>query len=268
MTTGSKLTYYPTIIQGFGITGLFIVSMVLFTPLNIGLSSSIGEEAAMLIYYLCTIGIPFAAIYLIRKKKSGHLFNFKIENKRIVPILIVSAITLLFGIVNPISSLIPIPESIKDEFIKLERLKGIYTFILMVIAAPVLEELIFRGIILEGFLKNYSPLKSILLSSFLFGIVHLNPWQFIAGLIYGVFIGWVYFRNRNLYFSIIIHAVVNLSSFLMRHFVDIETLLDQNLVRMYGGLANLILAITLSVTLLYFSIWYLNKFFGRKNATS
>lgn len=46
----------------------------------------------------------------------------------------------------------------------------------MVIAAPVLEELIFRGMMLEGLLKKYSPVTSIIISSILFGVAHLNPW--------------------------------------------------------------------------------------------
>ena len=77
---------------------------------------------------------------------------------------------LLFGVITPIDSLIPMPEILKKALLDLAGQNGIFSFLLIVIAAPILEELLFRGIILDGLLKNYSPLKSILISSFLFGL--------------------------------------------------------------------------------------------------
>jgi membrane protease YdiL (CAAX protease family) len=132
-----------------------------------------------------------------------------------------------------------------------------------VIAAPILEELIFRGIILDGLFKKYSPIKSILISSMLFGLVHLNPWQFVAGLIIGIFSGWVYYRTRSLSFSIIIHAAANLSGFAFRYFIDFDASMDDTLVEMYGGLTNLILAIIGSIIIVAVCVYLLSKEFSR-----
>ena len=134
----------------------------------------------------------------------------------------------------------------------------------MVIAAPILEELIFRGVILDGLLKKYTPAKSILISSLLFGLVHLNPWQFITGLIIGIFSGWVYYRTKSLSLSIIIHASANLSGFLMRYFIDFDSSMDETLLQMYGGLTNLILAIVGSIIIILICIFYLQKEFNKQ----
>jgi membrane protease YdiL (CAAX protease family) len=155
------------------------------------------------------------------------------------------------------------PDSIKKAFMDFGSQTGIFAFFLMVIAAPILEELIFRGIILDGLLKKYSPIKSILISSLLFGLVHLNPWQFVTGLIVGIFSGWVYYRTRSLSFSIIIHAAANLSGFLMRYFIDFDSSMDDTLLEMYGGVTNLILAIVGSVLIVTVCIYYLRKEFER-----
>jgi uncharacterized protein len=96
--------------------------------------------------------------------------------------------------VGPVGSLIPLPEFMKQIVRELMSRNGFFSLLAIVIAAPILEELIFRGIILHGLLKRYSPFHAILLSSVLFGIVHLNPWQFITGLFIGCFAGWVYYR--------------------------------------------------------------------------
>lgn len=255
---------YPSVSQSFGITGILILGVLLFSPVDLLLNKFIGKEASMLICYLLSIGIPSWIVYLIRKRKTdAHSFNLTVKNKRIIPFIIIAAIVLLMGVVGPITSLIPIPESFKKALIGLVSQRGVFTFMLMVIAAPVLEEFIFRGIILDGLLKRYSPTKSILVSSLLFGLVHLNPWQFITGFIIGIFSGWVYYRTRSLSFSIIIHAAANLTGFLMRFFIDVDSSMNASLLDMYGGLINLILVIAGSVLIVSVCVYFLRKEFER-----
>jgi hypothetical protein len=260
--TESITKNYPNVAQSFGITGIVILGMLLLVPLNLLLNKLIGKEASMLIYYLFAIGIPFWIVYSIRKGKTKiDSFNVTIGNKRIIPFIAICSIVLLFGIVSPIGNLIPMPESIKKAFMALGSQTGIFSFILMVVAAPILEELIFRGIILDGLLRVYSPVKSILVSSFLFGFVHLNPWQFVTGLIIGIFSGWVYYKTRSLLPSIIIHASANLSGFGMRFILDVDSSMDKSLVEIYGGWTNLILMILGSIVIVSTCIYYLNKEF-------
>jgi uncharacterized protein len=262
-TNDNQITNYPNISQSFGITGIVILGMLLLGPV-IELKEIIGKEASMLIYYLLAIGIPLLIVYSIRKNKTNiSSFNVTLENKRIIPYLIIGSIVLLLGVASPIISSIPVPESIKKILLEFGSQKGILAFILMVIAAPVMEELIFRGIILDGLLKNYSPLKSILISSLLFGIVHLNPWQFVTALIIGIFSGWVYYKTRSLIPSIIIHASVNLSGFSMRFILDFDSSMDKSLLELYGGLTNLILIISGSIIIASICIYFLIKEFKR-----
>lgn len=135
------------------------------------------------------------------------------------------------------------PEFMKEIFRGSRSQTGVSTFILMVIAGPILEELIFRGIILDGLLSKYTPLKSILISSLLFGLVHLNPWQFVTGFMIGIFMGWVYYNIRSVLPTIIIHAAGNLVVFSVRIFADAESSLNSTLADSYGGITNFVLAI-------------------------
>ncbi len=262
--TEQTTTNYPNVAQSFGITGILILGMLLFSPVCFMLDKLIGKEASMLIYYLLSIGIPFWIFYSIRKRKTHcRSFNLTIENKRIIPLIIIGSIVLLFGISSPIGKLIPMPESIEKALMNFGSQTGIFAFLTMVIAAPILEELLFRGIVLDGLLKKYSPIKSILISSLLFGLVHLNPWQFITGSIIGIFSGWVYYRTRSLSFSIIIHAAANLSGFLMRFFIDNDFSKDETLLEMYGGLSYLLLAIIGSILIVSVCIYFLQKEFEK-----
>lgn len=111
---------------------------------------------------------------------------------------------------NVLHRLIPVPQWFMDmmkEFTSGGDHAG--RFFLLVIVAPVTEELLFRGIILRGLLARHSQFAAVLLTSLLFGFVHLNPWQFLTALVLGMLLGWVYLRTGSVFLCILGHAVVN-----------------------------------------------------------
>ena len=257
--------YYPNIKQSWGILGIVILFCILFAPINLVLDKLVGKELTFLIYYLFSMGIPFLIFHLIRKKRTGvSHYNFALSNVMILALVSIVTISIQMGVTTPIINLFPMPEFIKNAFIEMGQQNGVFGFVLIVIAAPIIEELIFRGIILHGLLKRYSPVKSIIVSSILFGIAHLNPWQFIAAFIIGVFSGWVYFKTNKILLSIIIHSVNNLVGFLSMYIMDAETLMDISLTDFYGGNLNLILVIVVSVILALSCIYILNTEFEKE----
>ncbi len=236
---------YPTIKQSWVIVGIAIVFMILFSPVNLALNTFAGKEVSFLIYYLLSMGATFWFAHLKRRKwTSVSDYNFQFGSIKIAILVSVATIAIQIGIVSPIVSLIPMPESLVKIFIEFAKMKGLYSFIAIIIAAPILEELIFRGIMLNGLLKIYSPLKSIVISSLLFGVVHLNPWQFVAAFVIGIFSGWVYYKTQKLTLCILIHFSNNLFAFGSGYFMDTESIVDKTLTEIYGGYFNLI-AITL-----------------------
>ena len=79
----------------------------------------------------------------------------------------------------------------------------------IVIIAPVVEELIFRGVIMSGFIRNYRPFYAIFYSALLFALFHLNPWQFPAAFLLGLVLGWVRIRTGSILACISGHAIHN-----------------------------------------------------------
>lgn len=77
------------------------------------------------------------------------------------------------------------------------------------VIAPMLEEMLFRGVILRSFLVQYSRTAAILGSAALFGVAHLNLSQFVTAFIAGVVLGWLYERTRSLWPCILLHAANN-----------------------------------------------------------
>ena len=222
-----KKNYYPNVAQSWGIVGIAILSMLLFSPVSI-LLNKVFEPISFLVYYLLAMGVPLVIAHLIRYKRTGiNKYNLTLSSVKIMALVSISIIAIQTGIIFPIVSSLPMPESIKEIFLELGNKNGVFSFIAIVIAAPVIEELIFRGIILNGLLRKYSPIKSIIISSILFGIAHLNPWQFISAFLIGIFSGWVYYRTRKLSLSILIHLVNNLFAFIAMHFMDAQAMMDE-----------------------------------------
>ncbi len=77
------------------------------------------------------------------------------------------------------------------------------------LVAPVTEEFLFRGLILQGFLARYSATKAVFWSALLFALFHLNPWQFAGALVLGLLFGWVVVQTGTLVPGVIGHAVAN-----------------------------------------------------------
>lgn len=138
--------------------------------------------------------------------------------------LVITALTIAFGVINTsnllvhwlshIDALDSLNEPVAEAFAKMYRTHFLGLFITTVFLAPFLEELLFRGCFLKSFLKNYRPWVAIASSAFLFGLLHANPSQFVAGFAVGLFLGYIYWRTDSLSMPILIHLFNNLLAFL------------------------------------------------------
>lgn len=260
---------YPSISQSFGIMGIVILGIILFSPITFLLEDTLGKEVTFFIYYVFSVGVPFWVIHRIREKKTGiDTYTFLTENFLTILLILGAMLGLQIGVTLPIASSIPMPEAIYELFKEFGGQKGLFSFLSIVVAAPLLEEFIFRGVMLDGLLKRYSPTRSILISSFLFGLVHLNPWQFVSAFIIGLLAGWVYYKTRNLLLPILIHMVNNLFAYLQGIFMDTDNMMDESLTEMFGGTMNTIIAIGSAIALSAAFIYLLDKRFAGKEPAS
>lgn len=131
------------------------------------------------------------------------------------PLLAIATIAMGF-VSEPLSSWLPMPEHIKAIFEKILS-DSLWAFLATVIAAPVLEELLLRGIIERGLLHWMSPWKAILWSAFFFAVIHLNPWQATGAFIAGILFGWIYWKTRSLAACIFVHMTNNGTAYLLQY---------------------------------------------------
>ncbi|MDJ1181574.1 CPBP family intramembrane glutamic endopeptidase [Roseofilum casamattae] len=82
------------------------------------------------------------------------------------------------------------------------------------VAAPVFEEIIFRGFLLPS-LNRYVPLwAAILLSGLAFAIAHLSLSEVIPLMTLGIIMGFIYTRSGNLLAPILLHSLWNANTLL------------------------------------------------------
>lgn len=85
---------------------------------------------------------------------------------------------------------------------------NIILYFYVCIFGPLLEELLFRGIILES-MKMYSCRFAIVFSSLIFGLMHGNIAQAINGFLIGLVLGALYVRSDSLVPSVVMHMIMN-----------------------------------------------------------
>ena len=221
--------YYPTIKQSFGLI-LKLIGITILLGIPFGILSMILEASGLDKKYIDNIGynILYIILFIIltksgldQIKKTGRP-NYQLKfNKIKIKTIIISILVLISGIfiIEPVENLIPMPDAFRDYMQRFIQ-PNFFSFLEIVVTAPILEELFFRGIILEGFLKNYSPKKAIIWSAVIFGLAHLNPWQAIGATLIGILIGWIYWRTKSLLPGIFIHFTNNLLVFILTFTTD------------------------------------------------
>ncbi|MDR3184619.1 MAG: CPBP family intramembrane metalloprotease [Prevotellaceae bacterium] len=213
--------YNPTLSQAWGLVALTILIQVVsglvvepFVPATGGGSS----WHLLLSYVLCFVVMAFVVMQM-GKTVNGERGT---ENgkKPFAVCRLPFAVLLLFFMpalavaIEPLYMWIPMPEWIKLLFETAFK-DDMPTFLSAVVAAPLAEEWLCRGVILKGLLTHYSPRKAVVWSAVLFGVLHMNPWQAIPAFCLALAIGWVYWRTRSLWPCVFMHAVNNSLAFLM-----------------------------------------------------
>jgi uncharacterized protein len=253
---------YPSIWQSFGILLIFLLCTVAALPIVI-VFGQLSADLAMLLFYVSAGGLAFAIVHSIRRRKLGSAtYCFRIESWKLVLPLIIASVALLLGVIGPLISLIPMPKEVGEGFADMMGRPSPALFIALVIAAPLLEELLFRGIMLEGLLKRYRPLTAILASSIIFGLAHLNPWQFVTAFVIGCFAGWVYFRTASVGPCILIHATVNFCAYLIQFMVGGANTSNQS-PEFQGGWGAILAFPTICLTIIFVLVLYLRREFDR-----
>ncbi|MBR5223504.1 MAG: CPBP family intramembrane metalloprotease [Clostridia bacterium] len=105
--------------------------------------------------------------------------------------------------------------------------------VVMVLLAPLFEELIFRKLLLDR-IGKYGESTAIILSAFAFGLLHKNLFQLFYAFGVGLIFGFIYMRTGKIRYTVILHMIVNFMGSviapLILKFADIDKLLNLDVI--------------------------------------
>ena len=183
------------------------------------------------IQIISMVSLFFISTLIYSKLRSLNFYTtFDFLQKPRIPFLIlgivfaISAFPFLVFLEN-ISHSFPLPQNIlewaKNQelnnealFKKFFEVNSIYsffkTFLVISIFAGICEELFFRAALQNILLKYFkNPHIAIWIQGIAFGLFHFNLYQMIPIALIGICFGYIYFYSKNIWYTIIIHAVYN-----------------------------------------------------------
>ncbi|MDE6139801.1 MAG: CPBP family intramembrane metalloprotease [Alistipes sp.] len=87
--------------------------------------------------------------------------------------------------------------------------RGGWTLLSVVIVAPVAEELLFRGLLLEMFRRHMGTVAAVVLSSVVFALMHMQPAVMIDAFLAALVLCYIYLLTRSIYACILLHIFNN-----------------------------------------------------------
>lgn len=89
----------------------------------------------------------------------------------------------------------------------------ITSLIQVCILAPVIEEILMRGVVLGGLKNSYGAVTALLVSATFFACLHFNMVQTLSAFVCGIVLGLLYIKTNSVFCCMIAHGGYNLISY-------------------------------------------------------
>jgi len=205
-----KRKRYPSWIDLLAVVGFFLVGTLIggvvskFLTKGLGVPKEAGTFAGYVIQFVITIA--FALSQKSIRSSERPLLHIKGTGTAWA---ILWGTTLLFAVSVVIEPLIALFPASHLEFLQKMLGTGGWVVMTSVVAAPLFEETLFRGIIQDGAMRKFGPAGGIVIASAIFGAIHIIPPQAVNAFFLGLVLGLVYYKTRSLVSVVLIHAINN-----------------------------------------------------------
>jgi membrane protease YdiL (CAAX protease family) len=214
--------------------GVFLSSVIAGAPMNEMFSISTDTDSLIIIQIISAIGmfiVPvFIYTYLFEENSIKFLKLNKLPSLQAILLTIVIFFLANFVLDLLVKTMHLIPfESMDNTIINgllqaeieseetLKRfldfsspLKFIAVFFMMAILPGIGEELTFRGVFMNLFKEaSNNQVFAIVLSGFVFAVIHVQLHNFLAIFFMGIMLGTIYYLTKNLWVSILAHLFNN-----------------------------------------------------------
>lgn len=203
-------------------------SVVVFATYGTG-----DDDALTPIWVIAISGLAMWTAYLIviaavsRRYGSGDVvadykITFTWRDWWGVPIGVASQFILVTAVTYPLTKLFPDQFSVEEVEKRARELSDaasggwvIVLFLVVVIGAPVVEEIVYRGLLQQGLERSINPMVALVVTAVIFAAIHLQPVEFPGLFAFALVLGWTYRKSQRLGLPIITHMAFNASGLLV-----------------------------------------------------
>lgn len=166
-----------------------------------------GEGMAVL--YPVSMTVSLLAIYFYIRFRGGRWSFAGFSAAGFNPNIILSGTVWVIAaqiVLEPLMAMLPSMENAGVG-------RGFWACVTAVVLAPVFEEILCRGLVLETVRRRWGDAVAVLISALFFGLVHVEPSTALAGFVVGGIFGTIYIRTHSLFSTIILHSINNAFAF-------------------------------------------------------
>ena len=255
--TNINRKFFSKIGLNYTFFGVFAIIMQIIIINIIGFTNPIilnDINLTSIIASVCNYILPLPIfLYLMNKLEKQEINSNKLTIKKFIVYIAISLTLMWVGnligltITEILGNLIQ--SEIANPIVETIDSSSVYTnLLLMVIMAPIFEEIIFRKLLIDRTIK-YGKGVSILLSALIFGLFHGNLNQFFYAFLIGGFFADVYIKTGKIIYTILLHLTVNF-------FGSIISVIVGNSLNNMNTMANLPIA-DAGILIIYFLVYVL-----------
>lgn len=164
--------------------------------------------------------LTYWIVFLIRKKKFAQ--EVKLRKIPVKGILAVLLMGITFNIViSTLLATIPFPDAWMETYQQNSSVltggNEVFSFLATVFMAPVLEEIVFRGLIYDRLKKGMPAVVAAIISSLAFGLMHGTIIWMMYAFVLGVVLVIVFERFHSLLANMLLHFGFNLTGMCLNH---------------------------------------------------
>ena len=163
--------------------------------------------------------VTFIAILYLLVFEGRKILELKWKWRYPVYLLLAYGVNHISGIVFSFLTPATSNQMALNELVEMTgRKELLYLLLITCLLGPIAEEMVYRGVLMNTFLKDSPWYGDVLLSACVFGYVHvssgLTPLAFFTYASGGAICAFLYRKTHSLYYPILLHIMINITAFL------------------------------------------------------
>ena len=178
----------------------------------------VASREYFLILAFLELIVTFIAILYLLVFEGRKILELKWKWRYPVYLLLAYGVNHLSGIVFSFLTPATSNQMALNEMIEMTgRQELLYFLLITCLLGPISEELVYRGVLMNTFLKDSPWYGDVLLSACVFGYVHvadgITPLAFFTYASGGAFLAFLYRKTHSLYYPTLLHIIINITAF-------------------------------------------------------